>query len=155
MQKNISAQLKEALGLLKDYPGIADILNLKAAEEFLLRLSKSKVAQVPDFKEISSEQVDALIKEDQNSVDEWMNALNSLKGVGANKDDAGDCVIFGGVTPDLARFQSETDEGELYFSFKTSNQAEFNDKTGTWAEIYLLIVKHVNENLIVPVLPEN
>ncbi|MEN9582489.1 MAG: hypothetical protein RL641_443 [Candidatus Parcubacteria bacterium] len=154
MKENIVAQLKDALGILKDYPGINDTIDIGAAEKFCITLSKSTLALIPDFKEISETEVQQFIKENQNSLDEWLDALNALKGVGAHTDrDDDDYVITGGVPKDLAALTSGTDSGELYFSFKTKNRAEFEDKAGTWAEIYVEIVKHVNENLSIPALP--
>ncbi|MBP9821292.1 MAG: hypothetical protein KBC98_00190 [Candidatus Pacebacteria bacterium] len=156
MTVNISTQLGEALEILKDYPGIAEILDLDAARVFMKKLSESNVASVPDFKEVNSEQVENLIQEDRNSIQEWIDALNDLKGVGAH-DDAGnndDTVIFGGVPIDLASFESDIDNRELYFSFRAGNRADFKDVEGSWAEIYLALIKHVNENLIVPDLPD-
>lgn len=151
MKKNVSGQLQEALDLLIDYPGIKEIIDIKNAKVFLEKVSKSDLGIVSSFKAINFEEIEKFIAEDENSISEWIDALNKIKGVGADADDnPDDCIIFGGIAEDLASHENGNDSRELCFSFDSGNRASFNDKEGTWEEIYLAIVKYAKENLMVP-----
>lgn len=153
---NIAKQLGDALDILKDYPGIEHIIDIDAAQSFLSEVSKSAIGGIPSFKDLNTTDIAAFITEEKNSIENWIEALGELKGTGARLEENNDpdCVFFGETAADLAAYHSDSGDRELYFNFGPGNKAHFNNIEGTWAETYLLIVKHVNENLMVPDLPE-
>lgn len=157
MKNTIVMQLGNALGILKDHPGIINVIDLAEAQKFLKSIEKTTIGMVPNFKEINPDQIQALIQEDKTNVDNWINALNTLKGVFAFKDvsPSDDYVICGNVAKDLAALQAVTDDEGMGFSFRTGNRASFgNLGDTTWEQVYFAIIKHVNENLLVPAVPQ-
>lgn len=157
MKNNIVDQLHEALDILKDYPGVNDILDVENAQLFLKQLSTSKFQMIPSFKEVDSDIVSEFLNDSTTSLEEWENALNDLTGVCVLDYDEEDPdeLIWGAVEPDLAALHSNRETNrELFYAFKSGNKAKFNGQEGTWKEIFLQITKHVKENLCVPDLPQ-
>lgn len=167
MKDNIVDQFNEVLEILGDYPHIEDVIDLEAAQKFLLKLSESEIALTPSFKETNP---DVFIKESKNSIQEWIDELNDLPGVCAWRDDYpgdGDIIMIS-VMKNLAGLsllesdspEDSTSEDEFTCVLSSGNRGVFQPenssrvKEGTWAEIYTLIVEHVNESLTVPDIPE-
>lgn len=149
MKNNVVDQLREALEILTDFPHIDDVIDQGAAQKFLQKLSESEVTFAPSFKEVNP---DVFIEESNNSIQEWEGELNRLEGVFAVVESRSPEEIIWGSADKYLNAKSELDE--FYFCFERNNKAEFNGKEGTWEEVYSLIVKHVNDNLIVPKIPD-
>jgi len=153
---NIAEQLSSILDILKDYPGIEKTIDLDSAKSFFDEIATSRIGGIPSFKDIDSAKIAEFIKEEKDSVQDWMDALNNLEGVVVwDQDCEGKKVFIGTVPADLASHHCDDDSGKvLFLNFYAGNRAKFDKQKGTWEEVYLLVVKHVNDNLIVPDLPE-
>lgn len=158
MKSNIIDQLHDAMDILKDYPGVNDIIDQKEAQHFFKALSKSDLALAPSFKDIDAAQI---IAESVATVEEWFDIFLHLGGifrVNYAKDFGEKGYIFeGGVYGDLASYNAGDDDHEdnLYFKFFPCNRARFDGKEGTWTEIYQAITEHLSsEKFTVPDLPK-
>lgn len=159
--KNITEQLAEALDLLSDYPGIEDQVDIEGAKAFLTLLSTSSIATVPDFKELDAEKINELIKKSKNSVEDWVEGLKKINGLySAVQYEDEEEIISGFICRNLQSLKSteDTREDDIFFEFNNDNRAIFNalsDKSisGTWKEVYIMIINYSNEHLRVPDLP--
>lgn len=160
--KNITKQLADALNLLTDYPGIEDQLDIEGAKVFLTLLSTSSIATVPDFKELDADKINELIKISKNSVPDWVVGLEQINGVYSvyEVEDGEEELITGLICRNLHSLESaeDTRDDDIYFEFNNNDHAIFNalsDKgiSGTWKEVYIMIINYSNEHLRVPDLP--
>ena len=161
MKSNIVDQLREALIILRDYPHIEDILDSVSAQAFLKELSKSKIALVPSFKELDSEKTKEFIQHSKNSIEEWEKVIDSVLTVKLWNDELREKedIISGTMAVDLAEMvaignNNYNNDRTAYFYFRANNYAVFNGMSGTWVEVYFAMLEHVNENLLVPDLPQ-
>lgn len=157
MKNNVIDQLNEALGLLIDYPGIADILDVKEARATLAAISKTDLALAPRFKAI---ELNELVAKSKESVEEWVEFIRDLhEGVFSVEFPSGDFgIVFDGyVYANLADLHSTSDSSidrSLGFKFCSCDSAEFNGIKGTWPETLERIAKHIDENFAVPEMPK-
>lgn len=166
MKKTVVLQLKEALELLKDYPGIESMLDIDEAGDFLGQLEKGGLLTgISNFNEVDREKIDTIAALGKSSREEWVEALRGLSDeiivfdMEENFEEE-DCLISScfpldfieAGTPDIRNGQAV---------FYPGNRAEFNATkksddlfVGTWAEVFFKIAEYVKKNLTYPDVPE-
>ena len=163
--KNIIDQLKEALDVLKDYPGIEKVLDVEGAQDFLGKLEKVEpLIGIPNFSEVNQEKIDSIIALGNSSREEWVKALETLSphisilDVNTNSPKE---VIYSYFPLNLRELESDSGENKGNAVFFSGNEAEFyfDDNSletfeGTWKEVFLKVVEYIKKNLTYPNVPE-
>jgi len=163
MGKNIVLQLKEAFAILKDYPGIQDIIDIDMAKKFLESLESiaDKIGD-PLFTGLDPEAMEEIKRQVGSSFDDWENALQDLPKimVAGDPDIKHGVLIEGWFPKDRAEAHSDFCDVSGYFKFKSDGSAKMSDgaelsEEGTWTEIYKKLAVFVQTKLAYPELPDN
>lgn len=167
---SIVEQIRLALKFLNGYPGIEDVIDVKAARGFLEMLEGTEARYIPKFSVITKKKIQKIKKKLEGNLVEWMNALKSLpftEVIGpyeGEEDGSGREVLFD------CRFPIEVDEipGDTErnggCAFIVGNRAFLGGvlwNTGikeleaevSWAEAYERIANHLNHLASKPSIP--
>ena len=161
---SIIKQLRETLNVLKDYPYIEDILDVKGAQQFLNVLEETEFAVIPNFKKINFVKIRRIIKKHERELNKWWRAIYKLPYMELSDADLeGDELFWGKYPSDLEEVREENTSSNLSFYTNNratvellSNEGELEEFKGTWVEVYKRLAKHLNDlkNPPIPKLPK-
>ena len=158
-----------ALEILISYPGIEKIADIKKSQQFLKLLEKFGVSEIPeinsDIRNLAFNVADSF----QTVINDWYEALRNLPILVNDPEDSSPeekikgKILNGLFARDWVDFNHEIEfhYRSYEFEFNSDNKAIIicnSDKTknieGTWQEIFTAIVKHCQEKLVCPEIPE-